>query len=351
LKLAPRIALFLAVASALAAVATSPGYLLDAVESQRKLSVQNPGNTQILNDLANLLVMAGDLPGAQETYRRALDLAPGDTSIRYNLALALMESAQNQEATDHLQSIIEQEPSHAWAHYQLGTLYANKNYRMRALRHYERAFALDWDLISPRINPHIVENNLATDAMLRAYMSQSPAITAPRLFQQPDSVADLLVPPRTEPVRSDEELLEASANQPTKYKATYSSDDGSESGNSVEEDRVLTESDLEGSSVPPTSTAQKKKRRRPRSTNSQNSSTYIEPPADPVSTSQPVQREPTRSPTRQQGVQSGTGATDFGSQSVSPGAGTFFQPGTSSTGRLDLELLPGTPTKPLNTPT
>ncbi len=349
MKFALRLTLVLVMAGSLAAVATSPGYLLDAIAAQRILSAQNPSDSDVLNDLANLLAMAGKLSEAEEVYWRAVDLSPSDTSIRYNLALVLMEQGNFAQAMDELSWIIESEPRHAWAHYQLGTLHARKNNRVRAIEHYEQAFALDWNLISPAINPHIVENHLATDAMLRAYRSQSPAATAPRLYQQPDEVAELLVPRRVEPQKTQPEPNNANSTSSQDFGTSYTDLDETEVTES-EDDRVLTESDLQGRTVSTTDPVKPRRKSRPRK--KQPSSTYVEPPQTTVSTSGSDQSsEPTRSPTRQPRTSTGSGMTGVGGQQAAPGSGTFFQPGTASTGRLDLELLPVAPTRQTDTPT
>jgi hypothetical protein len=332
-------------------MATSPAYLLDAIAAQKTLSLRNPGDTDLLNDLGNLLAMAGRLSEAEEVYRRAVELEPANTSSRYNLALVLMEQEENKHAMDELRTVVEIDPAHAWAHYQLGTLEAQRHNRMRALEHYEQAFALDWNLISPAINPHIVENRLATDAMLRAYLSESAAVTAPRLYQQPDEVAELLVPmsPRSESL--EQESIQPEIDRPQTFDAAYEVPDESEMPEQeYDEPRVLTESDLQGRAVSPTKEPETTRRKsRPRK--NRNSSTYVEPtqPAESASESSPSS-EPTRSPTRQPRGLAGSSVTGVGGAQTTPDSGTFFQPGTASTGRLELELLPATSAKQTETP-
>ena len=339
----------LVLATSLAAVATSPGYLLDAIAAQKTLSLQSPGDADILNDLGNLLVMAGRFSEAEETYRIAVGLEPANTTSRYNLALVLMEQGETKQAMEQLRTVVDTDPMHAWAHYQLGTLEARKDNRMRALEHYEQAFALDWDLVSPAINPHIVENRLATDAMLRAYLSQSPAATAPRLYQQPSEVTELLVPMAPSPEELQQESVQPEMVKPPSFQATYEEIDDSDPSED-EEPRVLTESDLLGRAVSPSAEPETPKRKsRPRK--NRDSSTYIEPtqPTASASESSPSS-EPTRSPTRQPRGLPGSGVTGVGGAQTVPDSGTFFQPGTASTGRLDLELLPATSAKQTETP-
>lgn len=183
----------------LCAAADKPRNLEQALDAQRALVDQHPNDPRLLNDLGNLLVLAGSLQEAEQTYRRALERSPTDVTTRYNLALVLQERGHDRKAARQLEELIELEPHHAWAHYQLGTLYAAAGRRARALRHYERAFSLDRSLTSPAVNPHIVENRLVTEALLRSYVSESPSSQAPRLYRQPASVTDLLLPPEPGP--------------------------------------------------------------------------------------------------------------------------------------------------------
>ena len=332
-----RLTLALTLCGSMAAGSTAPAYILDAIAAQKTLSLQNPGDVELLNDLGNLLVMADRFAEAEDAYRRAVGLAPTQTSIRYNLALVLMEQNETKLAVEELKTVLEMDPHHAWAHYQLGTLEARRDNRIRALHHYERAFALDWDLISPIVNPHIVENRLATDAMLRAYMSQSPASIAPRIYHQPDQVAERLVPGPAE-IEARESESDAMGFSQDADTTTGLEGTGSVSSPETEGDRVLTESDLQGRSVSASEPTQPKRRNKPRRNRS--SSTSVEPTESVASDSQAAPtREPTRSPTRQPRSVGGFGVTSVGTTPVGSDSETSVQPGTSSTGRMDLEVI------------
>ncbi|MEE8277501.1 MAG: tetratricopeptide repeat protein [Thermoanaerobaculia bacterium] len=189
-----RLRIWLVLVSALVALAVAPPHLPEALQAQRALAQNNPEDPEVLNDLGNLLMLAGELAEAEAVYGRALQLAPDRPSTRYNLALLLQETGRNRQAVKEYERVLEHYPRHAWAHYQLGTIYAESARRARAVKHYAQALALDPDLIRPEVNPHIVENELVTDALLVAGRSASPASIAPRLYQQPSRVADLLAP-------------------------------------------------------------------------------------------------------------------------------------------------------------
>jgi len=350
LRTASRLTLTILLASSFAAAATSPGYILDALEAQTTLSQQHPADASILNDLGNLQVMAGKLDEAEATYQRAVELQPDDPTIRYNLALVLMELGDSKGAMAELLAVIETAPDHAWAYYQLGTLEARKHNRMRALDYYAHALALDWNLASPSVNPHIVENRLATDAMLRAYLSESPASAAPRLYQQPEDVAALLVP------MPEPEVLEPMPDEDATPVPSSAASEGREADQAesfvVEDDRVLTESDLEGRTVSSTNREQPRQRTRPRkSRSSPKKETDTSDSYDDTETTNTT-AQPTRQPTRQPRTPAGSGVTGVVGVPVVPGSGTLTQPsGVGSTGRLDLELLPLLPSEQIETPT
>lgn len=186
------LALLLLAASPLLA-ATAPAQLARALTVQRELVAEQPANAGALNDLANLLVEAGELQEAEETYRRAMALAPELAEPPFNLALLLSATDQPREARRLLQALLEQHPEHAWGHYQLGTLQQVRGNRGRALRHYREAFRLDPRLSDPHHNPHVLDNPLATAAMLEAFSQIAHAKTGQRLYVEPSRITDLLL--------------------------------------------------------------------------------------------------------------------------------------------------------------
>lgn len=175
-------------------LATSPPNLYEALEAQRAQAAQYPNDPEILNDLGNLLVLAGSMAEAEEVYRQSLEISPDNTATRYNLALVLMEQGNRSQATKELNRVLTIQPRHAWSLYQLGTLSAVAGRRNKAVDYYTRALALDPDLASPVVNPHIIENRYLTESQLRLYLAKVEAAQAPRLYQRPNQVAELLIP-------------------------------------------------------------------------------------------------------------------------------------------------------------
>ncbi|MEM1178912.1 MAG: hypothetical protein AAGM22_11255 [Acidobacteriota bacterium] len=153
------------------------------IATQLEEVAARPGDPSVHNDLGNLLVLAERLEEAERSYRKAKELSPADSSARFNLGLLLQQQERFDEAFTELSELIEIEPKHAWAHYQLGMLEVSRGNRSGALEFYARSFALDPTLTFERNNPHIIDNELATEALLRSsQFRRSAASTIPRSY-------------------------------------------------------------------------------------------------------------------------------------------------------------------------
>jgi hypothetical protein len=321
--------------------ATPPQNLGEALQAQRSLVAENPRNVDHLNDLGNLLALAGDLEGAEEAYRRALEIDPGSSTVQYNLALVLQEQGDTKQARKALQSLLESDPDHAWGHYQLGNLYAAKKNRKMALEHYERAFTLDRSLASPKVNPHIVENRLVTAALLQMYVAQAPSTQAPRVYREPGNVADLLLPSSPPPeASSNESALEdvsaATTPEARQYRSTYppragvsqgwdSAPDDSQTATETLGDESATSTTGTRSSTAPTPTWSGVTGTAPGGL-SQGGTLQSQEPSSPAPGAPPPVRRIT--------------VDDLPPSSNPAGSSSPFTPGTQSTGRLDIELVP-----------
>jgi len=177
--------------------------LEQAVAAQRDLVAEQPGSAGALNDLANLLVETG------EAYRRAIEIEPSRPEPPFNLALLLTANDHPRQASRLLKELLKEHPDHAWGHYQLGTLRQARGSRTRALRSYREAFRLDPSLTDPTRNPHVLDNSLATAAMLEAFASIATTSSAQRIYAQPSRIKGLLVQPLTaEPAGQPMEEME-----------------------------------------------------------------------------------------------------------------------------------------------
>jgi tetratricopeptide (TPR) repeat protein len=180
------------VAVALAAV---PPNLSRAIESQKRLTVDHPQDPAAFNDLGNLLLLAHQSGDAEAAYRKAVALDPQRVSALFNLGLLLQQRGETKDALDLFHQVLEIQPEHAWAHYQAGALYEIRGQESKAVDEYARALALDPQLAFPEVNPHVVENKLLTQAMLRAYQKDYGVPQAPSIYEDPHRIANLLVPP------------------------------------------------------------------------------------------------------------------------------------------------------------
>ncbi len=189
----------LAVVVAIAATAAVPPNLASTIETQRRLAAERPDDAAVFNDLGNLLMIIPQPAEAEEAYRKAIELDPDKTTALYNLGLLLQQRGELREAMKHLRHTVELEPGHAWAHYQIGAIQERWGQESRAVDSYARAFALDPQLAFSEVNPHIVENNLLTESMMRAYKNDFAQPQVPRVYDDPARIATMLVPSPANP--------------------------------------------------------------------------------------------------------------------------------------------------------
>lgn len=308
--------------AALSVPAVAPPDVDRALASQRDLAARQPGDPQVQNDLGNLLLLARETEAAEAAYRRALELAPDMASARYNLALLLIETDRPKAAQRELGRVIENEPDNAWAHYQMGVVLDRSGAERRAVKHYGRAFRLDPQLAFPEVNPHVIQNEHVTSAMLVAYRDLPLAAQAPKSYEQAGRIVSLMMPPAegAAPPALAEDAATAEPGTPggIRPRPVYTPGEGEAPSVQGEDGpRVLREGDLErGGQV-----------------------NQIVVPGGVVQPTQP--RGGTRVPVRT--------FTPPGSEGRQPGARPEqtqpgqqrFTPGSPSTGRLEIELIPG----------
>ncbi|HEX5759570.1 MAG TPA: tetratricopeptide repeat protein [Thermoanaerobaculia bacterium] len=188
---------------AFAAWAAVPPNLSKALEVQQRLVQQRPQDPAVFNDLGNLLQMAARPEEAEEAYRRALELDPERVSARFNLGLLLQQRGALRKALRQYRTVLELQPRHAWAHFQVGAVLEAEGSEARAIESYAQAFRLDPQLAFPEVNPQVIESELVTEAMLQAYSEgEEPGTFPPPVYEQPNRIAELLVPPVAAPDES-----------------------------------------------------------------------------------------------------------------------------------------------------
>jgi len=171
-KLIPPVVVLLAgaaLSAALAFAAAAPKNLDRAIDAQRALVAERPADARLENDLGSLLALDDDFAGAEQAYRRAIEIDGENASAHYNLGLLLQKQGERRNALKEFKRTIELDPRHAWAHYQVGTIYDAQGHDSAARKAYAKALALDPALGNPEVNPHLIDNELATSAMLYSY--------------------------------------------------------------------------------------------------------------------------------------------------------------------------------------
>lgn len=242
-------------------------HLSAALEEQQRLASERPYDAGLLNDLANLLSLAGELEAAEQAYGQALELDPGYLAAHFNLGLLQQQLGELEAAADEFRAALGIDPGHAWSHYQLGSVYELLGQRQAALSHYGRAFTLDPDLLFPEINPHIIENQLVTEALLLARRGRQARTPSPKAYSEPQRIESMLLPaPQEAAPAPPEGLTEPSRMVPPRLSTDPAADAEAEPEASgpdaagasspaaapqaglvvVPEDRVLDSSDLRG---------------------------------------------------------------------------------------------------------
>ena len=164
-----------------------------AIAAQRAMAAERPADATVREDLGSLLALAGDLAGAEAAYREAIALAPASASAHFQLGGILEKQGHERKALNEYHEAIELDPNHAWAYYEAGTIYARRGLDGKAKRSYAKALGLDPTLADPRVNPHILENRLATSAMILAYRDHTTETAAPPVFHEPARIAGLIL--------------------------------------------------------------------------------------------------------------------------------------------------------------
>jgi hypothetical protein len=187
--------------------AVPPKNLAKAIDAQRRLVAERPQDPAVYNDLGNLLLLVPQPSEAEAAYRKAIELDPNKASALFNLGLLLQQRGELREAEDLYQRTLKVDSSHAWASYQLGTIQETHHQKSKAIDSYAKAFALDPQLAFPEVNPHIVDNKLVTEAMLRAYRNDfgtNPQV--PKMYDDGARIASMLVPPPQHPDETKDQM-------------------------------------------------------------------------------------------------------------------------------------------------
>lgn len=319
----PTITAFALIAAAAVALATyaagTPDNLPRALAAQRALVAERPADAAAWNDLGNLLVLSGMDDQALDAYERAVELAPQSAALHFNLALLLQQRDEMRRSLQHYKRVVEIEPTNAWAHFQIGVIREARGEDSKAIERYARALALDASLAFPDVNPQVIESDLLTEAMLRGYRPGPLRPQAPRVYQEPGRITDLLLADSAageveggsgQVVQSPEEALEEAAEAAAMAEAesprpSAAAQQATPAAPGADDNRrVLRESDLDDRPINQASPQQRGGYRPPTPNNSRTPSTVRtwrptqpgQPAAGQPATAQPNDRRPTGAP-------------------------------------------------------
>lgn len=322
------LAVLVAVAAIGAKAAVPASSLAKTLDAQRRLAAERPQDPAVYNDLGNLLVLASKPDEAEAAYRKAIELDPGKASAQFNLGLLLQQRGELREASKLYVGAIKAEPGHAWAHYQLGTIQEAWGQESRATGSYAQAFALDPQLAFPEVNPHILENKLVTQAMMRAYKNDFVVPQVPKVYDDPGRIASLLAPsPAQNP--ADKDQVAAGQQQNPKTPAASRQPVRSQvPGATVLRERDLNRGSATGQAAPP-GAVRGGVRQTPNAYQQQGQPRGLREWNRPEPTVQEVPED--------NGVDESVRPQPV---ITPPPGGVYYRPGVQSTGRLNLQLVP-----------
>ncbi|HTQ78541.1 MAG TPA: tetratricopeptide repeat protein [Thermoanaerobaculia bacterium] len=342
------LALSVVVAAVAALAATdSSSNLTKALDAQRQLTTQHPDDPGIWNDYGNLLLLDHRSDEAESAYRHAVELDPKKVSALFNLGLLERQRGRLKDAQKLFSQVVAIEPEHAWAHYEIGAVYEAEKRPGKAIDAYSRAFSLDPQLAFADVNPQVVDSKLVTQAMLKAYRQDGRPADGPKVYEDPTRIAGLLVPPPQAPA-ADATDTAAKPDAKTQATAPGAAVPGAKAPGAgvpgmagAGQGTVLREGNIDrgspvGQALPPGQTRQPRAITPPSRT-----------PGRPGSL-QPQQQNWQRPIPNvdEDEEQNGPANVVPPPPPSPPPTGVIYTPGIPSSGRLDVRLIPGRPSRP-----
>lgn len=124
--------------------AQQAGQLSESAEDYRQAIQADPGYFDPYYNLGVVSVRSGNVAQALEAYETALAIEPGSHDARFNFALALKEANYPVDAANELEKLVAKFPNDAYAHYALGSLYAEQlRQPAKARQNFEKVLEID----------------------------------------------------------------------------------------------------------------------------------------------------------------------------------------------------------------
>ena len=121
--------------------------LPEAGTAYRRATQLDPGYFEAYYNLGVVSVQSGNFSQALAAYETALAIQPDSHDARFNFALALRQANFPVDAANELEKVLTKspnDPNAIWAHYALGSLYAEQlRQTARAREHYQKVLELN----------------------------------------------------------------------------------------------------------------------------------------------------------------------------------------------------------------
>ncbi len=167
--------------------------------------VKSDSASYVFQNLAGLCAaQGGDLQRAEASFRKSIALNPGYADARINLAVGLARRGLSGEAAAQFRAVLQSNPKHVTALFNLGRIELNSGDLRNALAHLERANSLA---------PADPEINLSLIAALSRSHKRSEAVAILRTLVQTATRADVLVAAAPLAIENGEESLGRKAVQ------------------------------------------------------------------------------------------------------------------------------------------
>jgi tetratricopeptide (TPR) repeat protein len=116
----------------------------EAAAAYRKAIQLDPGYFQSYYNLAIVSVQSGNVAAGLAAYETALAVDPDSHDARFNFALALRQANYPIDAANELEKVLAKSPNDAWAHFAVGSLYAEQlRQPAKAREHYQKVLELN----------------------------------------------------------------------------------------------------------------------------------------------------------------------------------------------------------------
>src|SRR5262249_43471201 len=128
------------------------GRIDDAIAHYQKALGIQPDYADASCNLADALLLKGDMDGAIAHYIKCVAVLPDHADAQYNLANALLRKGRIDEAIVHYEKAVELLPENANAHVNLGSAFLAKDRVVDAITEYKEALRLAPDNVAAQSN-------------------------------------------------------------------------------------------------------------------------------------------------------------------------------------------------------